>query len=414
MAESPNYFSPDEYTPIKKPRGGIPKVLKTPGHYRRAAEILAAGVGPFAIDTERAATYRYDDRAFLIQIKRRGAGTFIFAPENHRAELSRTLGRLINDEDWVMHAATTDLPALAMLRLYPRRLFDTQVASRLLGMPKVNLAAVVGALLGYKLEKTHGNENWSTTPLPTSWVSYAALDVEFLLDAADKLAELLDNQDKLEWAEEEFAWIVSGHRIDQEVPQRNWRQLKGLNSLRTRQELAIAKELWNAREKIAAETDTAPSRLLPDRLLLSAAHSKPRTPYEFFQAGEVRKRHSRNMKSWLAAINRGLMLPRPLYPQLNEPIGESQIPKARNWKIYHPESYQLLTELRETLIAHASTLEIQPDSLLEPRVLHAAIWRATAEKGFIDATDLADFLSMHGARPWQISVNMPILAPLLL
>ena len=71
-----------------RPVEGIPAVLATRDGFTAAAARLAAGTGPFAIDTERASGYRYDDRAFVVQIRRRGAGTMLFAPEGHRAELS--------------------------------------------------------------------------------------------------------------------------------------------------------------------------------------------------------------------------------------------------------------------------------------------------------------------------------------
>src|SRR5690606_1810952 len=160
-----------------------------------------------AIDTERASGFRYDDRAFLIQIRRRGAGTLLFEPKSHRPELSRSLGPVLNGQEWIIHAAATDLPSLAWLDLRPGTLFDTELAGRLAGFELVNLAAMVEQIFDLHLLKGHGAEDWSKRPLPEEWLNYAALDVEMLLELADVMAEILDNQGKLGWAEQEFEHI---------------------------------------------------------------------------------------------------------------------------------------------------------------------------------------------------------------
>lgn len=125
------------------PVDGTPKVLLSPREFHAAADRLTAGTGPFAIDTERASAYRYDDRAFLVQIRREGAGTFLLAPEHHRAELRAALAPALNGQEWVVHAAPSDLPCLAWLGLYPGRLFDTELAARFAGFAHPNLAAMV-------------------------------------------------------------------------------------------------------------------------------------------------------------------------------------------------------------------------------------------------------------------------------
>lgn len=124
------------------PVDGTPKVLLSPREFHAAADRLAAGTGPFAIDTERASAYRYDDRAFLVQIRREGAGTFLLAPEHHRTELRAALAPVLNGQEWVVHAAPSDLPCLAWLGLYPGRLFDTELAARFAGFAHPNLSLI--------------------------------------------------------------------------------------------------------------------------------------------------------------------------------------------------------------------------------------------------------------------------------
>ena len=108
----------------------------------------------------------------------------------------------------MLHAASQDLPCLAELGLRPRRLFDTELAARLAGFERVGLAALTEQLLGFTLEKHHSAADWSTRPLPESWLTYAALDVELLVDLRDALDAELDRQGKSEWAAQEFAALV--------------------------------------------------------------------------------------------------------------------------------------------------------------------------------------------------------------
>ncbi|MGH3802677.1 MAG: ribonuclease D, partial [Pseudonocardiaceae bacterium] len=191
--------------PVKNlltPRDGIPTPVDTPTALTEAARKLAAGTGPIAIDAERASGYRYTSRAYLVQMRRAGSGTILIDPLPFE-DLS-PIARAIAGEEWVVHAASQDLPCLAELGLRPARLFDTELGGRLAGYERVSLALMVERLLGYHLEKGHAAANWSTRPLPSDWLIYAALDVELLLELREALQVELNKQGKLEWAQEEF------------------------------------------------------------------------------------------------------------------------------------------------------------------------------------------------------------------
>ncbi|WP_460490589.1 HRDC domain-containing protein, partial [Corynebacterium nasicanis] len=263
-------------TALTTPRDGTPRVLSTPGDFAAAASALAAGQGPLAIDTERASAFRYDDRAFLVQIRRRGVGTFLLDPEGHRRDFTRALAPVLNGEDWIIHAAPSDLPSLAWLGLYPGSLFDTEMAGRLAGFDHVNLASMIEMLFDVHLAKGHGAEDWSLRPLPAEWLAYAALDVELLLELGDTMAEILDAQGKLDWASQEFEHIRSGHADITGPTDSTWRTMKGVSSLTRPEQLAVARELWMARESIAVADDRAVSRVLPTKVLIEVARALPR------------------------------------------------------------------------------------------------------------------------------------------
>ena len=126
-------------------------VIETRESYREAVDAIAAGSGPIAIDAERASGYRYSQRAYLIQVFRRDAGTFLFDPPAIGDFIE--LNEAISGEEWILHAASQDLSCLREVGLNPTRLFDTELAARLAALPRVGLGTVVESLLGIHLAK---------------------------------------------------------------------------------------------------------------------------------------------------------------------------------------------------------------------------------------------------------------------
>ena len=147
MDEAVVAAAPAEASPLlSEPRDGVPPVLDTLDDLERATAALAAGSGPVAVDAERASGYRYGQRAYLVQLRREGAGSFLIDPVPF-GDLRR-VGAAIADAEWVVHAASQDLPSLRELGLEPTDLFDTELAARLAGYERVGLATMVELLLG--------------------------------------------------------------------------------------------------------------------------------------------------------------------------------------------------------------------------------------------------------------------------
>ncbi|MDU0349039.1 ribonuclease D, partial [Actinomyces sp. MRS3W] len=194
----------DAVVPYPRPAEGLPPLTDTPAALARAAAALADGVGPIAVDAERASGFRYGQDAYLIQLRRDGAGTVLVDPQG-AGELT-ALASALDGPEWVLHAADQDLPCLTALGLEASSLFDTELAARLLGREHVGLGAVVEETLGLRLAKDHAAADWSTRPLPESWLVYAALDVELLLPLREALAQELEAAGKAEWAAQEFEY----------------------------------------------------------------------------------------------------------------------------------------------------------------------------------------------------------------
>ena len=199
-----------EATPLLAPADGVPSVSVTVSEIRSAAELLASGHGPFAVDAERASGFRYSNRAYLVQIHRDGAGTVLIDPVSHGADPIAALAPVADvlaTDEWVLHAADQDLPCLAEIGMRPTKLYDTELAGRLAGFDRVNLATMVERLLGLGLKKGHGAADWSKRPLPPEWLNYAALDVEVLVELETAIAAVLEEQGKTDWAAQEFEYL---------------------------------------------------------------------------------------------------------------------------------------------------------------------------------------------------------------
>jgi ribonuclease D len=370
-------------------------VISTRDEYLAAVEKIAAGHGPIAIDAERASGFRYSQRAYLIQIYRRGAGTFLFDPPPI-GDFSE-LNAAIEDEEWILHAASQDLTCLREIGLNPKRIYDTELGARLAGLPRVGLGTVVEDLLGIHLAKEHSAADWSTRPLPQAWLVYAALDVELLVDLREKMGELLEADGKTFIADQEFASVAK--RDFTIVRVEPWRRLSGLASIRGQRGLAVARELWEARDAYAREIDTAPGRLVPDAALTAAAKALPATKRDLSAIKEFTGRASRSqLDRWWAAIERGMAttdLPATRAP------GES-IPAPRIWSDRNPEADKRLKAARASLTELSEFFHIPLENLLTPDTLRRVAWAPPAE---LSVETVSAALADLGARPWQVDAT---------
>ena len=392
--------------PLACPAEGVPDLSITVDEIARAAEQLARGSGPFAVDAERASGFRYSNRAYLIQIRRNGAGTVLIDPVNHGGsplDVLKPLADVLADDEWILHAADQDLPCLAEVGLHPPALYDTELASRLAGFERVNLAAMVERLLGLGLAKGHGAADWSKRPLPDAWLNYAALDVEVLIELRSAISAVLADQDKTVWAAEEFEYL----RGAESTPTRRdrWRRTSGIHKVRTRHGLAAVRELWTTRDRIARSRDIAPGRILPDSAIIAAAAANPTTVDELLAlpvfGGQKQRRTAQVWLDALAAA-RSTDQPPDTAEQLNGP------PPPVRWANRKPEAAARLEAARAALAEVSGRVTVPAENLLFPELLRRLCWDWT-ETGDTDAAVDA-FLRDGGARPWQRSLVVPALA----
>ena len=368
------------------------RVIEDAAGLTAACEALAAGHGPVAVDVERASGFRYSQRAYLVQVFRRDAGVYLFDPPaiGDMTPLQTAIG----DEEWVLHAASQDLPSLREIGLEPPSIFDTELAARLLGHDRVGLGAVVEDTLGITLDKAHSAADWSTRPLPQAWLEYAALDVLLLVDVRDVLEEELAEQDKSELAAEEFQAVLD--RAPKPPREEPWRRLSGLHTVRGRRSLAVARALWTAREEYAREQDVSPGRLVPDRALVAAVRADPASKQELSKVKDFTGRASRSqLDRWWAAIEAG-RADESLPPERGS--GDS-LPPPRAWADRNPAADARLKAARPDVEKIAEELGMPTENLLTPDTLRRVAWSPPEP---LDVASVSAALAAQGARRWQI------------
>ncbi|CAL9389715.1 HRDC domain-containing protein [Streptomyces sp. enrichment culture] len=392
-------------TPLLEPRDGIPPVVADEAALAAVTDAFASGSGPVAVDAERASGYRYGQRAYLVQLRREGAGTALIDPVAC-PDLS-ALGEGLAGTEWVLHAATQDLPCLREIGMRPTGLFDTELAGRLAGFPRVGLGAMVENVLGYVLEKGHSAVDWSTRPLPEPWLRYAALDVELLVDLRDALEKELERQGKLEWARQEFDAIASAPPPE---PRKDpWRRTSGMHKVRRRRQMAVVRELWQARDRIARRRDVSPGKVLSDAAIVEAALALPADARALGALNGFGQRTSRRqLEQWQAAVDRAKALSESQLPQPGQPVNGPPPPRA--WADKDPAAAARLSAARAGVTALAERLNLPQENLITPDTVRRVCWEPPAD---VDAASVGAALAGHGARPWQVELVTPVLVDAL-
>jgi ribonuclease D len=400
---------PADLAPAPKPllelRDGLPSVIDDPAGLASTEETFAAGSGPVAIDAERASGHRYSSRAYLVQLRRTGIGTALVDPIAF--DDLAILGRAIEDAEWILHAASQDLPCLTELGMRPSTLFDTELAGRMLSYPRVGLASLVEELLGFAMRKEHSAVDWSKRPLPTPWLLYAALDVEVLIELRELLAAELRADGKLEWAQQEFAWLVEAPPAP---PRKDpWRRTAGIHRVGSRRGLAIVQALWEARDQIACGQDATPTRILRDAAICEAAIAAPTTRRELAALPGFRARNAqRYLPRWWAAVQAAYGLPHTKLPAARARTAGP--PPARAWAESNPAAAARLGAAREAVAAIASRNRLPTENLLSPDAIRRLAWEPPAD---VSAAGVRDVLEGMHARQWQVDLTADALAEAL-
>jgi ribonuclease D len=379
---------------LEFPAEGLPDVVDTNEKLIEVCKKLDLGTGPIAVDAERASSFRYTARAYLVQLRRQNAGTFLIDPIaiTEFSHLSKTVAKV----EWILHAATQDLACLSDLGLKPTKLFDTEHAGRLLGRPRVGLQALLESEMNISLAKEHSAADWSTRPLPEPWLIYAALDVEKLIELREILLADLIAKDRLHWAEQDFANIVNWQPAKPLAEP--WRKTSGIHKVRQPRQLAIIRELWIERDRFAKEKDKSVSKVLSDAAIIDISKLELKSARDVYMLESLRNRsHKANADLWWEVRQHALSLKENELPNPNS--GLNSIPPTKSWEEKNPDAFIRFSKVRPAVLDMAENLGIAPEILISPESIRQLCW--SGFENISDETQLSDWLLGQGARPWQ-------------
>lgn len=361
--------------------------------YEKLIGLIESTSGPIALDAERASSFRYTSKAYLLQLNAPGLGPTVIDP----LAISSIEGlcRWTNRHLVVLHSATQDLECLREIGIEPIALFDTELAAKLLGKPRVGLQALLETELAIHIEKEHSAVNWSMRPLPEDWLLYAAKDVEYLLQLYETLSLQLQSSDRMQWALQEFDYLTKWHP---KIVTEKWRRTSGLHKVKQRRQLAAVMFLWDARDALAASNDLAPSKVLRDEALieiaLSNASSASSLQSMLKQKFRVKIDHS---AIWWQALQDSLEVDDanlPVFHQRN-PNG---LPPIKAWKDKNPEAAERFQKARHQIVTISTDLTIAPEVLINPETIRQISWHFD----HWDETFLLEELRRFETRQWQV------------
>lgn len=394
------------------PEQGTPPVIENLESLTSCIDELRRGSGPIAIDAERASGFRYSARAYLIQIFRRGGGLHLIDPIainacEGSAQVISALNKSMGGEEIIIHASTQDLPCLREFGLFPTHLFDTELGARIAGCDRVGLGSLCENLLEIALAKEHSAVDWSIRPLQQEWLDYAALDVAVLIDLRDKVAALLEEQGKLSWALQDFSSIL---QTPASAPRKEpWRRTSGMHLIKSRYQMAIVRELWTERDRIASEIDLAPGRLLSDSVISAMAQSRLKSVAELMKLPEAKARirneiQKKHVDLWFDTYVRASSLPESEWPQLRSKT--DALPPVKIWRAKFPLAYARIMHARVHLSDIANSNVVPLENLVTPEVARKIAFDNGAEKSYEFSPTLVakveTQLRLNGAREWQI------------
>ena len=342
-----------------------------------------SAVKELALDTEGASFHRFLDRIYLLQLSTREHSAILDPlPIGSPAGL----GELLQNKsvEVVFHDADYDLRLLHQdYGWHVTNIFDTRIASQLLGIKSFGLAALLDQFFDVKLDKKHQRADWSMRPLLPDMLEYAAQDTRYLLRLKDHMKGELTRRGRLHWAQEEFARL-EGTRWEAEESMEGFLKLKGARDLSQR-ELAVLREVANWRDTVAAQLDRATFRVMGNEVLFELARRAPKSVSELSAIkGMPKGMIERGGADIVAAVRRGSEVPEAELPKF---------PRGQRWN-KDRDFDERVARLKAVRDSAATRLDLDPGVLCSRERLENI-----ARSGAKSVEDLA---AVPDLRRWQI------------
>ncbi|MCY4398086.1 MAG: HRDC domain-containing protein [Gemmatimonadetes bacterium] len=370
--------------------GAFPATYVETADDARRVERAAAGANTLAVDCEAAGYHRYSDRLCLVQLST-PSETFVLDPL--ALNLTPHLKPLLEDprRRVLIHGAAYDLRLLRRdLNICVARLGDTQVAASFLGEPAVGLQALLERHLGIRVSKKFQKADWARRPLSREMIDYAAGDTRHLHQLAALLEDRLAARGRLDWATEEYRWLVESATGPDEpgVAPDPVTRVKAARKLDPRDVTALREAIaW--RDGIARSLDRAPFRVASDAALLGAVLARPASVVQLARVREFPSRLAANRGRSLLAVLRRVdgLAPRELSPY---PAATSR--RARRT----PEAEAAFERLKTARNRAAQELGLDRGRVMANHLLREVV---AAQPG-----NLADLRGLRDVRRWQVDV----------
>jgi ribonuclease D len=189
-----------------------------------------------------------------------------------------------------------------------------------------------------------------------------------------------------------------------------------MHKIKRRDQLAIIRELWTARDRVASSQDIAAGKLLNDTAIVELAIAAAVTKKEFEKALRplgLRARWLENLPLWLSCVSAAIALPEDQWPAMR--TNADTLPPIKLWRDKFPEKYAPLSHARAAIEVIAHDNEIPIENLITPEHVRRVCWKApTGSTETLSIAAVEQALTELGARQWQIALVAPALAAALL
>jgi ribonuclease D len=331
-----------------------------------AQELLTEKV--ISVDTEADSFYHYFDKTCLVQVATRRQ-IYLIDPLacGGPSELA-PLGPVFASPSIckVFHAAEYDIFVLKRDCSFRfDNLFDTMISAQLLGYPSVGLASLAKRHFGVDLPKDEQRSDWSQRPLTAQQKSYAAADVLYLIQLAEKLTRELRKAKRLSWAEEEFETLAGREWPERQVDEYGYLRIKGARRLDPRS-LSVLRQLYMMRDARAQELDRPAFKVMGNRTLMEIAERKPRKLSELSEIKGITDLLLRRLgRDTLSAVREGRSQEHGPLPRLG--TGRRRMDRSGDRR---------LVVLKQWRSQKAVELEMDPGVLCPNSALEAMAWKA--------------------------------------
>lgn len=333
-------------------------------------------------DLEADSMYHFSEKVCLLQVASKKTAFAIDTVKLKDLSLLKPLF-LNRNIVKVFHGADYDVRSLFRdFSIEIKNLFDTELASRFLGIKETGLEAVLRDRFNVKLEKKYQKKDWSERPLSPEMLNYALNDVRHLVSLSEILEKELDDAGRLTWVMEECE-ILCRVRQPEDNGDPLFLKFKGAGKLKA-DTLAVLEALLRFRMETAQKKDRPPFKIMGNNSILKLAETKPDSLKKIMNTGALSQRQVEIYgKDLVGIITRAVKIPvnkLPVYP------------RKKVFAVSEPASRRI-EALKIWRDKKAVKLNIDPGLLLKKSLISAI--------GVQNPDDPAGLLAIKDMKNWQ-------------